>query len=909
VSLFLGVVCVVIGRLSRSFGDLIMGIISIILNLTFQYRTTDYATSVPQFQVPQTVASALSQFHLDGNTVVYAVCPVCHCTHKPKISGTTILYPSTCTNKHHPEASICGEPLLKEGGMQPIKTFVYHKFDDYLAGLLSRPDLEKMMNEPCEKLRNILRSQGTDGDDVRMKDEDEIMRDVFDAAFLKSFPGPSGENFFIECPAKDGRFAFALHIDFFNPEGLGIHTASTSCGIISMACLNLPVHQRYKPQNMYICVIPGPKEPSLTELNHYIKPLIDDMVLSWTRGVYFSRTALKSSGRLTKSAIVACLCDLQAARKASQMSPARSHFYCSVCDCHHLSTLGRTDYSNWSKRNVADLRSQAEAWKNASTIAEKEQLFKKNGIRWSELWRLPYWNPPCQLMVDAMHCLFEGLVRLHVLEMLELREKKTEKPSSAFKHDFQEYDGQFPPNLKDKEIKQIGQIHTLLTAPIDEDDAMTTSSVDTDNISILSISKSQSFEQLKNRLKSKNRGPLSFVCHSEVPGNFPIGTTHQLSKDELVQILIDWRKSKPLRVSEDRKIQFDTNQVLQHIRSTIRLTITPSWLSSVPHNFGSAAAGVLKADEWRSVATIYLPLALVTLWGEKTNHKSAKIASEMRLLLDHTMSLFSAIHLACSPTISHADAEEYRKMIASYMENLQKLYPMARHHPNHHMALHIYDFLLLFGPARSMWCFPFERLVGILQKTSTNHKQNEMESTMINSFIRASRLKSWLERPCCPPAILKCKMLLDKMDYTNSLDYYEHKDQNATSNLLTENISYPAIYRQGKFVYGKSSTHLGNSLVQFYPDGERNMSPIPGCIQSIELAGNNVFFHVLRLQPINEDLDPFRHYPYIQMKTYSSTWVDEVERIPFSWILSHIALYPLSSADLVVVVSLHRGLT
>jgi hypothetical protein len=41
-----------------------------------------------------------------------------------------------------------------------------------------------------------------------------------------------------------------------------------------------------------------------------------------------------------------------------------------------------------------------------------------------------------------------------------------------------------------------------------------------------------------------------------------------------------------------------TPEVMKHIRDVIANTATPSWLNSVPHNFGDAAAGPLKADEW-----------------------------------------------------------------------------------------------------------------------------------------------------------------------------------------------------------------------------------------------------------------------------------------------------------------------
>jgi hypothetical protein len=39
-----------------------------------------------------------------------------------------------------------------------------------------------------------------------------------------------------------------------------------------------------------------------------------------------------------------------------------------------------------------------------STLADREKIFTKYGTRWSELWRLPYWDPSRQLVVDAMSC-------------------------------------------------------------------------------------------------------------------------------------------------------------------------------------------------------------------------------------------------------------------------------------------------------------------------------------------------------------------------------------------------------------------------------------------------------------------------------------------------------------------------
>jgi hypothetical protein len=122
------------------------------------------------------------------------------------------------------------------------------------------------------------------------------------------------------------------------------------------------------------------------------------------------------------------------------------------------------------------------------------------------------------------------------------------------------------------------------------------------------------------------------------------------------------------------------------------------------------------------MATIYLPLTLVSLWGEGTVHHSEGVARDLRQMLDHSMALFSAVRLACLRTMTYQRRLAYQEHITRYVRDLPKIHPKVKIRPNHHMAQHIPDFLKLFGPVRSWWSFPFERLVGLLQRVPTNHK-------------------------------------------------------------------------------------------------------------------------------------------------------------------------------------------
>lgn len=140
----------------------------------------------------------------------------------------------------------------------------------------------------------------------------EFVKDVWQAEFLRTFKGPIPGALFID-RHDEGHYGFTFNVDFFAIEGMRIQGARTSCSLVSMVCLNLPYEICYQSENMYMAgIIPGPKEPSLTELNHYLKPVIDNLAMSWKMGVHYSKTALYSSGHTVHCAIIAAVMDLLA---------------------------------------------------------------------------------------------------------------------------------------------------------------------------------------------------------------------------------------------------------------------------------------------------------------------------------------------------------------------------------------------------------------------------------------------------------------------------------------------------------------------------------------------------------------------------------------------------------------------
>ena len=130
---------------------------------------------------------------------------------------------------------------------------------------------------------------------------------------------------------REGRYLFTFNYDTFNVEGMWIRGATTSCGLLSMVCLNLPPDICNKPKNMDVAgIIPGLHLPKETQLNHYLRPLIDDLEISWRRGVKYLQMVSYSEGCVTHSVITVAVMNLPAAQMAAQLAHPTAHIYCMV---------------------------------------------------------------------------------------------------------------------------------------------------------------------------------------------------------------------------------------------------------------------------------------------------------------------------------------------------------------------------------------------------------------------------------------------------------------------------------------------------------------------------------------------------------------------------------------------------
>ena len=337
---------------------------------------------------------------------------------------------------------------------------------------------------------------------IRIGEEQIGVQSVFEANFIKDFKGPDGK-LFVDRGDKI-RLAFSIHSDFFNPEGVTLRGATKSLGIISFANLALDPSIRYLPEYLFIAaIIPGPNEPSVDEMDYFVRPVIEQFVQAWRPGVTVSRTAVSESGAVVEVGILLSVNDLPAAHKIAGFPGVASNFICTVCQLRGKTGVFNTNHAQWIPRNKDELHHWSTAYRDAQTLDARTDIFERYGVRWSSFWLLDYWDPTRMLVIDAMHCVLEGIVHYHCRHVLRLdgavRQTNAEGKQYAFDWPWTPYDDESTPEslkLDRKHIYTVAKIQDALCFAIEGNGSL-------------------SLDQLWTRIDNGSvLGSLKFVAHT-----------------------------------------------------------------------------------------------------------------------------------------------------------------------------------------------------------------------------------------------------------------------------------------------------------------------------------------------------------------------------------------------------------
>jgi hypothetical protein len=358
-------------------------------------------------KLPDDPRTVLNRFDLDPRCSSFLQCPACYALY-PYNGTITSTLPEfdICTHRSTPASPPCGVPLWEErhiGGKiirAPRRKYIHQNLKEWVGRLLTRPGVEELLREPCDKPEKL------------------AMEDIWDAPVFRTFRDPDSKSFFRNRPGEL-RLAFSLNADGFHPLHKLEAKQTLSCTAVYMVILNFPPHLRYLFRNMYLAgVIPGPGKPSLDQINHFLSLLVLELLDFW-RGVFYTLTPASASGLLTKGVLIPLVCDMLAARQLCGLGSATSKWFCTFC-LLTIQEIENLDKSSWPPRDLAEQIQQAQLWRDCENEDGREAIFKAYGVRWSALLDLPYWNPILFSVVDSMHAAYLGLFQSHCRKVWQI---------------------------------------------------------------------------------------------------------------------------------------------------------------------------------------------------------------------------------------------------------------------------------------------------------------------------------------------------------------------------------------------------------------------------------------------------------------------------------------------------------
>jgi hypothetical protein len=372
-ALFIVLVLNLFAHLPRVWCNITLGLLKILLvsiyNASGRTQTTADQRLMEHF--PKDLRQVRRIFDMEAKTIVSATCPKCFATYPPEEKEGILVYPSRCSYHAPFQKQPCHTQLTTnhaqdgESVRVPIQPLVMQDFDAFVAAMLCREGMEQTLEQgiTCEPHNPLF--------DIKNGNLLRSIRDVDGQPFMRVTNG-------------ELRLAWSLCVDWFNPHHNMAAGKSASVGLIVMACLNLPPHLRYKPENLYLVGILPAREPNGDQINHVLAPVVTKLLHSWEKGTWFTKTTMYPSGRLSRSVIAMSINDLPATKKVNGFASHSADSFCSHCFTTQ-SDINDINFAAWRRRSREHHMHWATKWRDATTNAERKAIFRDHGVRWSEL--------------------------------------------------------------------------------------------------------------------------------------------------------------------------------------------------------------------------------------------------------------------------------------------------------------------------------------------------------------------------------------------------------------------------------------------------------------------------------------------------------------------------------------------
>ncbi|KAF8066846.1 hypothetical protein FPV67DRAFT_1670313 [Lyophyllum atratum] len=427
-------------------------------------------------------------------------------------------------------------------------------------------------------------------------------------------------------------------------------------------------------------------------------------------------TSKYPNGRRVRVALVAVVCDKPAAHKLGGFGSHAHTYFCTKCWV--TQELKATDASftenGFRARTDSEHRGLQEDYLMCKTKTARAEFVKAHATRWSELYRLPYFDICRMIMIDPMHNLLLGVVKTHFYHIWVqnniLRKTKELRRLHAILAEL-------------KMPAKLGRLPSLIGEP-----AGGSLTADQWLVFVTVVA------------------PLAVpqIWEDYFTDSQPDIVAHRTSE------ITAANAKKRVAAAAARQKRLATQPQTQPLTRPQRMrkqTARAQAMDIDPEDDNYAEAGTLNdaGDE-----TFGSGPSAGQSSGQKRRHKTtAEIAAEdeqydslvpSQLSRDdppNFLKLCVAIQLLLARTITEEDLVKADALLREYCWELVKLYGPSVIRPNHHYAVHTAASVRDYGPLHEFWTFLFERLNKVLKSYKTNnHAGGELETSFFREFHR-----------------------------------------------------------------------------------------------------------------------------------------------------------------------------
>ncbi|KAJ3900861.1 hypothetical protein F5879DRAFT_808397, partial [Lentinula edodes] len=641
-------------------------------------------------RIPEDIHTIVDHYDLDPTLHISIACPNCYAlspfTNEAISNSENALRANqplpVCNERSHPDLSPCGATLWHTRRIGP-RTFVtpirkqaFQDLQEWIGRILAIPGLEDIIDQHQRRPLPSLESPE---------------RDFVDSSTFRCFKGADGQPYATPQMGPSGspdlRLVMSLGFDAFNPFFLKEQHASFSSTALYMY--------------MYlVTIIPG--KPSRHDINHTLRRLVQQLLPFW-EGVYYLRTARYTLGRTIFAVLIPAVCDTEGAHQLSGFASHSHTYFCRRCllpiqDIHNL------DPEQWVMRDWNKHRQLAFEWKEAP-MARRNTIYQENGLRWSELLDLPYWDPIRFTVIDDMHLGYLGLFETHLREIWKIDDKKNGGNG-------------LHPDTKDQKKISNASLRKFLNEIRQNDPS------------------------LGSILSEENKGVLWYLT-------FVLGLRTGLRTKKAMSRILNLTTRPPSLHSRTKSPKSGSSprhvigkDLLAEIWSDMKRTVLPNWIQPPPSGWGTSASGKLSADEYKVICSVSLVITLIRVWGYENDEG---VESRRFKMLENFLDLVHSMRVLFFRETSQKSRAYYKSHILKYLRGVLELYPDFTLKPNHHHAVHIVTDLETMGPGHARSTPVFERINHSLQQLNTNRRLGEVEATMLTSYCRQANLQVILD--------------------------------------------------------------------------------------------------------------------------------------------------------------------